>query len=339
MGEGIFTVSLDFEQHWGTHDTQSLAAYREDLLGACRIIPAVLELFAEYEVHVTWATVGLLLFETKDELMQGMPDKIPAYVRTELSPYPLLRDLGSSEKEDPFHYAASLVRLIRSYPYQEIGSHTFSHYYCLEEGQTHETFAADLKAVQQAMYDKYGETVRSFVFPKNQIQQEYLSSCLSQGILAYRGTPRHWIYDPGTDEQNSSLARLLRLLDTYVCLTGHHTYQLSEIADSKPFNIRASRFLRAYSRLARVLEPLKINRIKSGLTYAAKHNSVYHLWWHPHNFGKNAEKNINLLREILQHYAALKTEYGFKSLNMGEIADQLVNKEQSNNAKDHTAGR
>lgn len=338
MNKGIFTVSLDFELHWGTRDSISFDSYKENLLGVRKAIPAILELFAKYEVHATWAAVGLLLFENKDEMLQSIPDKLPAYVKTGFSPYQYIANVGSGEEEDPFHYGASLVKLIRSYPFQEIGTHTFSHYYCLEEGQNNEIFEADLRAVMRIMRNKYQETVKSLVFPKNQIQEEYLASCLRHGILGYRGTPRHWLYDPRKEEQNSLMVRLFRLLDTFCSLTGHHTYKLSEISGSKPYNMRASRFLRPYSKKLGLLEPLKIRRIKKDLAHAAKSNSMYHLWWHPHNFGKDIVKNISLLQEILCHYSKLKSNYGIKSFNMGEIAEYLIQKEYKD-AKNCTADR
>ena len=38
------------------------------------------------------------------------------------------------------------------------------------------------------------------------------------------------------------------------------------------------------------------------MTFAAKTGSNYHLWWHPHNFGKDLEANLKFLEKILQHY-------------------------------------
>jgi hypothetical protein len=55
------------------------------------------------------------------------------------------------------------------------------------------------------------------------------------------------------------------------------------------------------------------------MTFAAKKKRLYHLWWHPHNFGKNVQENINFLKKILDHYLLLKNRYSFISLNMGEL--------------------
>ena len=70
------------------------------------------------------------------------PAKKPLYFNQNLSPYPHLSHIGRDEQEDPFHFAPSLIKLIASSPHQEVASHTFSHYYCLERGQDIETFRA-----------------------------------------------------------------------------------------------------------------------------------------------------------------------------------------------------
>lgn len=60
------------------------------------------------------------------------------------------------------------------------------------------------------------------------------------------------------------------------------------------------------------------------MTHAAKKNLVYHLWWHPHNFGRNTERNIKMLDSILEHYAYLNKKYGFGSITMQGLSEQLT---------------
>ena len=63
--------------------------------------------------------------------------------------------------------------------------------------------------------------------------------------------------------------------------------------------------------------------MKRKMSNAAKNNEVYHIWWHPHNFGLNQEQNLNQLEELLKHYKFLNKKYGLKSLTMGEISKEL----------------
>ena len=56
------------------------------------------------------------------------------------------------------------------------------------------------------------------------------------------------------------------------------------------------------------------------MRHAARNGQVFHLWWHPHNFGSHVDDNMAILRQILAHYRALAEEHGMVSRNMGEVA-------------------
>jgi peptidoglycan/xylan/chitin deacetylase (PgdA/CDA1 family) len=316
---GILLISLDFELAWGIHDTLSLDSYRENLLGVRRVIPELLRLFSEYDISATWATVGFLFFATRDELLAGLPVERPQYADARLSSYRLLETLGADERDDPLHYGASLIDLIRSHPKQEIGSHTFSHYYCLEPGQTAASFRADLQAAIAAAH-KRSVRLESLVFPKNQLNPGYLGICRELGMRAIRGTPPSWIHRP----TQSALGRAVRLADTYVNLSGRNCYATSAVARDLPLDLPASRFLRPCSKRLRMLEGLRLRRIRSELSYAARRKQVYHLWWHPHNFGANTDANLAFLTLLLDHFARLRDAFGMESLNMGGLARRLL---------------
>src|SRR5262249_44549153 len=144
MQRGSFVISLDFELYWGVRDGVTLDAYRERLLGEREVIPKMLDLFSEFGVHATWATVGFLFARDRSHIEECMPAALPAYDDPSLSPYEHLGTIGRDERDDPFHYASGLLERIATSPGQEIGTHTFSHYYCLEPGQTAAQFEADL---------------------------------------------------------------------------------------------------------------------------------------------------------------------------------------------------
>ena len=67
------------------------------------------------------------------------------------------------------------------------------------------------------------------------------------------------------------------------------------------------------------LNALKLNRLTNLMTKAAKRNEVFHLWWHPHNFGVSQSHNIDFLTLILKHYKKLKEEYGMESHSMSSL--------------------
>ena len=60
------------------------------------------------------------------------------------------------------------------------------------------------------------------------------------------------------------------------------------------------------------------------MLHAAKQKKVFHLWWHPHNFGVNLAENINFLEKILRYYEVLHKKYDFESITMSGITDELT---------------
>src|SRR5262249_8751677 len=145
---------------------------RERLLGERQVIPAMLDLFARYGVHVTWATVGFLFARDRAHLEACLPGVLPTYADPSLSPYRHAARIGNTEHDDPLHYARSLLERIAATPGQEIGTHTFSHYYCLEPGQTAAQFEADLKGAAR-IGERFGSVCQSLVFPRNQHNPAY----------------------------------------------------------------------------------------------------------------------------------------------------------------------
>ncbi|HVR23594.1 MAG TPA: polysaccharide deacetylase [Candidatus Polarisedimenticolia bacterium] len=314
---GTFIISLDFELHWGIRDVKTVAQYRENLLGVRRAVPAMLATFAEYDVHATWATVGFLFFSRRNELLRALPAERPHYDDAHLSAYAEMGAVGQDENEDPFHFGRSLLEQIQSSPAQEIGTHTFSHYYCLEPVESIAAFQADLRAALAAAAD-FGVVLKSIVFPRNQYDEGHLRVCGEMGLKAFRGNPQSWLYRPRVGADQTRSVRAARLIDSYCDLSSHNCYSLAETAVGVPKNLPASRFLRPYT--AKVLAALQERRIKGDLTYAAQRGLVYHLWWHPHNFGAYLEKNIGMLRRILDHFQGVRERYDMQSKNMAESA-------------------
>lgn len=320
---GVFTLSLDLELSWGVRDKRTLQQYRPNLEGVRSAIPALLDRFERYGIHATWATVGMVFFSSKEELLRSLPARAPKYKDARLDNIAHVAGIGRNEKEDPYHFGESLVRMIAQRRGQEVASHTFSHFCCLEPGQTREDFASDLAAARAAAR-RLGVEVTSLVFPRNQLNPAYLDVCREQGFTAVRGNERHWIYAPHPGSEEALLRRVLRLADSYVNLTGANVYELPRPGDPQPVNVPASRFLRPYSPRLAVLDPLKLWRIKRAMTHAARTGKLFHLWWHPCNFGTHLEQNLAMLRAILRHFRKLHFHWGMRSLNMSEVAALAV---------------
>ena len=326
FNKGIFCISLDFELHWGGVEKRSLPQYDQYFLNTREVIPQVLELFTQFNIHTTWATVGMLFHNSAASLKDNAPQIKPSYSNEILSTYNYIdkHPLGNSEIEDPFHFAPSLIELILSTPNQELASHTFSHYYCNEPGQTASQFREDLKAAQRVAQN-FGVVLKSLVFPRNQFRDEYLKICFEEGISSVRSNPTDWFWNINNDAIDTLPKKLWRTADAYLPLS-KTCFSLKDINLNKdfPVSIPASRFLRPYSSKEYFLHHLKINRICTEMELAAKENKVYHLWWHPHNFGGNPLQNILGLKKILNTYKRLQIDYGMQSANMAEIASTLL---------------
>lgn len=324
---GRFVLSLDFELHWGVRDKRTVQEYTEHLLGARRAVPAMLSLFREYDIKATWAVVGFLCASHKGDLRRWTPEWRPAYENRALCAYDAIGALGDNEETAPFHYARSLVRTIQDTPGQELGSHTFSHYYCLEKGQSVREFDADCRAMKK-VGESLGVAFTSLVLPRNHINPAYHATAAQNGITAYRGEDTAWPDFSLLPAWKRKYKRAQRLADAYVNLSGANSYPLSEVGAGRqagaPLNVRASAFLRPYVKRLQFLEPLRLKRVQDSLSHAAKQGEVYHLWWHPHNFGADVEKNLHGLENILQCFSTLREQYGMRSDNMASIVDAVV---------------
>lgn len=324
MDNGKFIISLDFEIYWGVRDVVKLQAYRNHLEGVKKVIPLCLEIFNRYKINATFATVGFLFFRTKKELVSNLPERKPAYLNTRLSPYTDgFKSVGENENSDPFHLAGSLVQQIKLSG-QEIGSHSFSHYYCLEKGQSKEDFREDTITAKRVAA-KYGIDLKSFVFPRNQFDEEYINICEEMGFTSFRGNEKSWLFSSETHGFTMTLRRPFRLLDSYINLSGFNCYSSEDMKGHKITNIPSSRFLRPYSKSLKAFENLRLKRITDSMSHAAKNGLAYHLWWHPHNFGNNISENFSFLEKILIHYKKLNEEYNFESVNMQQLAKEINN--------------
>lgn len=322
----IFTISLDFELHWGGFEKWTLDEEKKQyFLKTRELIPKMLALFEKYGVHVSWATVGLLMHENKEALSQTMPADRPSYQQQNLSAYQFMSEIGigDDEEEDPFHYAHTLVAQIEGFKGQELASHSYAHYYCNEAGQTLAQFQSDCQAISSAAKN-YGKELKSLVFPRNQFNEAYLSVCANEGIEIIRSNPVDWWWQISSTQNESLWRRLNRGLDAYFNIGGKTSYGLQDIKKRNGvYLLPASRLLRPFNPKEFVLNTKKINRIKKEMTLAAKNGEFYHLWWHPHNFGGFPSENMKGFIQLLEHYQYLNETYLMESLNMGEIANKL----------------
>lgn len=320
MDKGTFTISLDFELLWGIFDKVGLG-YRPDYFTNTRkVIPLMLEKFANSQIQVTWATVGMLFAENAEEWKAYSPEYLPSYRNNSFSAYEWAKQNGIRPE---VHFAPELIRQILQTPGQELGSHTYAHYYTLMRGQSPQQFRQDLKATQKIAGEKFGVSLESLVFPRNHINELYHGICLEEGYSYVRGNPANWFWQ---ETQHESFAKkLFRSADCFLNIGQRTSYTKNEIQNypGEPIVIPASRILRPLIKNTSMLNALRLSRIKAEMELAARLGEIYHLWWHPHNFGNDPQSSILELEDVINHFLMLREKYGMNSLNMKNLGEKV----------------
>ncbi len=327
---GALVLSLDLELHWGMRDRMPAdGRYRRNLVGVRDAVERILETFHEYDIGATWAVVGSLFAHSSDELRECSPDIRPTYDKLDLRPYD--EPVGGDHRDDPLHFAGDIIEFIGSVPHQEIASHTFSHYYSLEDGQTPEQFDHDLRSAT-LIAGRRGFRLRSIALPRNQINEAYHEILLKNGFLCYRGNHQETAADTHAGWRRR-LDRAVRFADSFVSLRGLHTTRWEDVAeDSGLCNIPGSFFVRPCGRSWSPMAKLQVRRLSSAIEHAASKKELLHLWWHPHNFGVNTDDNIRMLRSVLETFRNCRERSGMRSLTMAEAAAEIGSQTQPRRA-------
>jgi len=316
---GAFVISLDLELFWGVRDhIESNEHYFENLHGEREAVHAILKIFAEYEIAATWAAVGIIFAESDDDCRRLTPSIIPQYANTNLSPY---SDLSPKGIDRSLLYAPDIIDSIKRTPRQEIATHTFSHFYCMESGQTPEAFRADIGSAIRAANERSVE-VRSIVFPRNQHNPDYDQILIDNGISCYRGNQRSRLYQFGRRPTDRPYYRAARLADTFLKLSGHNITEWNSVWKGEIADVPASMFLRPVTSDKGLLNRIQLRRLVKCMEDAANTKGIFHLWWHPHNFGLNLEPNIEFLRKILESFRVMHDRGSIRSMSMAEVADR-----------------
>lgn len=317
---GALLISLDLELHWGVRDRRVLdAGERARLLAARAAALRIAETFEEFEVRATWATVGFLFARSREEMDYFAPPVRPRYDDPRLDPY--AETTGRGESDDPFHFAPELIAAIAAHTGQEIGTHSFSHFYACEAGQAEDEFEADVRSAL-AIARCSGYAIESYVFPRNQANAKYLPILRRAGIASYRGTQASGVNAAGSFAfQQRPHRRLLRLCDNYCDLFGAQTVPWP--SGSPPWCFGASRYLRPCSRLLNRFEDRRFHRIAAAMEGAAARGELFHLWWHPEDFAREPDCNLRFLRRILEFHDGCRRRFGMVSLSMNEAARRM----------------
>ena len=317
---GALVISLDFELFWGVADFAQKEEWAPVIHRVHEVVPRLLSLFEEYGVHATWATVGAITCKDNQDFMNLLP--IPTALQTEKLIEKLQLNIEENDTAtDKMLFAPELVEMIHNFEGQEIGTHTFSHYYCDDESSNPSQFYRELMTAQE-IAKAHGYPFSSAVFPRNQVSDDYVAEIKKTAILCYRGVESGWIAK--ANGKLGPIGTLLWYLDNYIPLQRPCSYSAEDVNHQLPVNIRNSRFFKPFRPKYKLLEGLKIKKYCYEMEFAARHGEIYHIYWHPHNFAENTEINFQQMRTLLSHYSQMRDKYGMRSFNMSEAFDLIT---------------
>ena len=177
--KAVVTITADFELAWAWRYAKGFKdSYRtatDKARQARRNIPKILELCDQYNIPITWATVGhLFLRECKRENDKAHPNikRIPyfenCYFKYASGDW-FDDDPCSNWWQAPEWYAPDLIEMILNAKVDhEIGCHTFSHIDTSDELCSNDVFISELNACKNAAL-QYNLELKSFVHPGHTI--------------------------------------------------------------------------------------------------------------------------------------------------------------------------
>ena len=314
LARGAFVVSIDTELAWGEMHRRDGTGGRHHFAAEREVVDRLLELFALYDISATWAVVGHLFLDRCHDGGAGPhPDLVtPDYPWLD-EPW-LAIDPATDLAADPFWYGRDIVDAILDCPVrQEVGSHSFTHAIVDDPACTAEVFDSELSAAAAVAADRQVE-LRSFVYPRNQIAQ--VARLGAHGFRCYRGgRPR-----PPFAGRPRWQRRALGLADKVRPLAGSAV--LPAPGEGGVWNVPQT-YLFAPSPDGRVPVGVWARRPVARLRQAARHRSLFHLWFHPYNVTAAPERSLAALDRICVAAARLRDAGEIDVLTMGDLAARL----------------
>jgi peptidoglycan/xylan/chitin deacetylase (PgdA/CDA1 family) len=206
--KGVFILSADFELAWAWRYAKSFKNPKEKAKKFAKIsrknIPKILDFCSEYNIPITWATIGHLLLEKcshNEKLAHSHLRRIPhhenKYWKFNTGDW-FEDDPGNNWHVTPEWYAPDLVReIMNSSIRHEIACHTFSHIDCQDGICPPEVFKDEINECLKAA-KKWGIELKSFVYPGNLVGN--LGLLRDLGFTSYRTDFSNLLSFPRKDE-------------------------------------------------------------------------------------------------------------------------------------------
>jgi len=190
----VVLISADFELAWAwQYAKNSQNPLRNALIKARQErenMPKIISLCEQYNIPITWATVGHLFLEYCKRNNDIAHPELPRLNHFENAFWRFHgmdwfeNDPCTDYQSDPEWYCPDLIRLVLdSSVKHEIGCHTFSHIDCRDEVCKPELLKAELRRCKQEA-ERLGIEIKSFVHPGHTIGN--LDTIVSEGFTNFR---------------------------------------------------------------------------------------------------------------------------------------------------------
>jgi len=318
MDKGKFVISLDAEYAWGRISDPKVKNFAP-LFEQTRLVNRrLLTLFDQYEIPVTWALVGRMIEDPAAPTSHFQSD-LKNYF-SNISSATIYNDSVLNRADNSFVFDDQLVQQIKAAKVKhELATHTYNHIF-FDEELDKTKIAADLDAAL-ALAKQNEFSISSIVFPRNKVN--HLQELQARNIQYYRA-PDIFRYA----QKKGKLNRLLNIMDQLMPVA---PMVVEPKLKSGMVAIPGSLLFRVPHFGAKRFYPFGMLTQKAirGLHSAVKHKKIFHLWFHPFNFGYRIEEHFKALEAVLKVAKQLRNNNQLELQTMQTIgAEFLQNQKQ-----------
>ncbi len=310
MKKGKFVISLDTEIAWGWLPFEEKRKSFYPLYEKTReVIDRLIVLFEKYDIPATWAIVGKMIEkeDSRNRVLE-IADFFP-----HLSNKKINNDPELNKKENPYLVAPDIIeKIIASKVQHEIATHSYHHIHFGRYGKEQRALVEkDIDAFLE-VFDSYDRKIESIVFPRNDIG--FVDLLSEKGLRNYRGIDKVWYAN-----WPSPFKKILQPLDG-ILPTAPEVVDPIENPDGM-INIPGSMLFRIRHFGIRKNIPVGILKTKGikGLEAAVRKNKIFHLWFHPFNFGYKMDEHLNAFEAVLSKAAELRKSGQLDTVCMKDI--------------------
>lgn len=271
--KAIFLLSADFELAWAWRYSKSstnpykLAINKAN--SARHNIPKILQLCEQYNLPITWFTVGHLFLHDCKENNGKAHEDIPRiknfeneywrFTGKDWFEYDPCKDYLST----PQWYAPDIINdILTSKTNHEIGCHTFSHIDCSEKNCPPFVLSAEIRKCKQ-IANHWGVKLTSFVHPAHTVGN--IKILAEEGFTSYRSNNRNLLGFPKKQKNGIwEFEQTAEILLKNEWSENYHIYRYKKIIDR-----------------------------------AIKSNTIAYLWFHPSFNSKLLKKTLPVLFEYI----------------------------------------